>query len=76
MLVDQCTTAGTRLVATERKHIRASDLDAAARQVGLLLDGRISATINGIKIRLRRIGERAGVSGVHAHRWRHSYAHE
>lgn len=31
---------------------------------------------NGIKIRLRRLGERAGVNDVHAHRWRHSYAHE
>lgn len=25
---------------------------------------------------LRRRGERAGVANVHAHRWRHTYAHE
>ncbi|AHH98520.1 tyrosine-type recombinase/integrase [Kutzneria albida] len=31
---------------------------------------------NGIKIRLKRLGARAEVTGVHAHRWRHNYAHE
>jgi integrase len=31
---------------------------------------------NGIKLMLKRRGLRAGLAGVHAHRWRHSYAHE
>jgi site-specific recombinase XerD len=31
---------------------------------------------NGIKIMLRRRGEAAGVDNVHAHRWRHTYAHQ
>jgi integrase/recombinase XerC len=31
---------------------------------------------NGIKIRLKRLGLAAGVPGVHAHRWRHNFAHE
>ncbi|MEU6265542.1 tyrosine-type recombinase/integrase [Saccharopolyspora shandongensis] len=31
---------------------------------------------NGIKIMLKRRGKRAGVAGVHAHRWRHNYAHQ
>jgi site-specific recombinase XerD len=31
---------------------------------------------NGIKIRLKRLGLAAGVTGVHAHRWRHNFAHE
>jgi integrase/recombinase XerC len=31
---------------------------------------------NGIKIRLKRLGAAAGVADVHAHRWRHNYAHE
>jgi integrase/recombinase XerC len=31
---------------------------------------------NGIKIMLRRRGVAAGLDGVHAHRWRHSFAHE
>jgi integrase/recombinase XerC len=33
-------------------------------------------TPNGIEIRLKRLGEAAGVADVHAHRWRHSFAHE
>ncbi|MET7399419.1 hypothetical protein ABZS66_38645 [Dactylosporangium sp. NPDC005572] len=31
---------------------------------------------NGIKILLKRLGAAAGVQALHAHRWRHSYAHE
>ncbi len=31
---------------------------------------------NGIKIRLKRLGAAAGLDGVHAHRWRHTFAHE
>ncbi|GHJ43294.1 hypothetical protein Cs7R123_06360 [Catellatospora sp. TT07R-123] len=31
---------------------------------------------NGIKIMLRRLGEKAGIDRLHARRWRHSYAHE
>ena len=31
---------------------------------------------NGIKLMLKRRGLRAGVDRVHAHRWRHTYAHE
>ena len=31
---------------------------------------------NGIKIPLKRLGLAAGVQGVHAHRWRHTFAHE
>jgi site-specific recombinase XerD len=31
---------------------------------------------NGVKLMVRRRGEQAGLVGVHAHQWRHSYAHE
>ncbi|GAA2611401.1 hypothetical protein GCM10010399_47810 [Dactylosporangium fulvum] len=31
---------------------------------------------NGIKVRLKRLGLAVGVDGVHAHRWRHNFAHE
>ncbi|MEV1114969.1 tyrosine-type recombinase/integrase [Actinosynnema sp. NPDC049800] len=31
---------------------------------------------NGIKIMLKRRGLAAGLTGVHAHRWRHNFAHE
>jgi integrase/recombinase XerC len=33
-------------------------------------------TANGIKLMLKRRGRQAGVDDVHAHRWRHNYAHE
>jgi integrase/recombinase XerC len=29
-----------------------------------------------IKVRLRQLGQAAGVDHVHAHRWRHTFAHE
>ncbi|MEV5544492.1 site-specific integrase, partial [Saccharopolyspora shandongensis] len=31
---------------------------------------------NGIKIRLKRLGKAAGLAGLHAHQWRHTYAHQ
>ncbi|WP_190816584.1 tyrosine-type recombinase/integrase [Saccharopolyspora pogona] len=31
---------------------------------------------NGIKIRLKRLGQKAGLDHLHAHRWRHTYAHQ
>jgi site-specific recombinase XerD len=38
--------------------------------------GEVPLASNGIKIMLRRRGLRAGVADVHAHRWRHNFAHE
>jgi hypothetical protein len=38
--------------------------------------GAAPLTPNGIKIRLKRLGQAAGIPDVHAHRWRHSFAHE
>lgn len=38
--------------------------------------GFVPLASNGIKIMLRRRGLRAGVADVHAHRWRHNFAHE
>ncbi|GAA2709650.1 hypothetical protein Apa02nite_081440 [Actinoplanes palleronii] len=38
--------------------------------------GEVPLAANGIKIMLRRRGEQAGVANVHAHRWRHNFAHE
>jgi integrase len=32
--------------------------------------------VEGVKLMLRRRGRLAGVPGVHAHRWRHTYAHQ
>jgi integrase/recombinase XerC len=42
----------------------------------LAVRGGAPLRANGIKIMLRRRGEVAGVDHVHAHRWRHNYAHE
>ena len=49
---------------------------SAGHRLGLAERGGRPLTANGIKIRLRRLGEAAGVAGVHAHRWRHTFAHE
>ncbi|WP_412746001.1 tyrosine-type recombinase/integrase [Krasilnikovia sp. MM14-A1004] len=38
--------------------------------------GVVPLSSNGVKIMLRRRGRRAGVADVHAHRWRHNFAHE
>lgn len=45
-------------------------------ELWLALRGGQPLSANGIKLMLRRRGVRAGVEGVHAHRWRHNYAHE
>jgi hypothetical protein len=42
----------------------------------LAVRGLSLCAANGIKLMLKRRGLRAGVDGGHAHRWRHSYAHE
>ena len=38
--------------------------------------GKVALTPNGIKLMLKRRGQRAGLGHVHAHRWRHNFAHE
>jgi integrase/recombinase XerC len=38
--------------------------------------GKVALTPNGIKLMLKRRGQRAGLGHVHAHRWWHNYAHE
>lgn len=45
-------------------------------QVWLAARGAQPLSANGIKLMLHRRGLRAGVSGVHAHRWRHTFAHQ
>ena len=42
----------------------------------LALRGEQPLSANGIKLMLKRHGLLAGVSNVHVHRWRHTYAHE
>ena len=45
-------------------------------QLWLAMRGAQALTANGIKLMLKRRGRRAGVERVHAHRWRHTYAHQ
>jgi site-specific recombinase XerD len=55
-----------------RSHRRA----ASSTAVWLPARGDVPLAANGIKIMLRRRGKLAGVTNVHAHRWRHNFAHE
>jgi site-specific recombinase XerD len=55
---------------------RAKHKGAGLSALWLADKGARGLAANGIKIRLKRLGLSVGVSRVHAHRWRHNYAHE
>jgi integrase/recombinase XerC len=55
---------------------RAKHKGAERPQLWLADRGGRALAPNGIKIRLKRLGQAAGVDAVHAHRWRHTFAHE
>ncbi|MET9225563.1 tyrosine-type recombinase/integrase [Lentzea sp. NPDC003310] len=61
----------SRYLRARERHVGA-DLSA----LWLAERGRRPLAPNGIKIMLKRRGVAAGLSGIHAHRWRHNYAHE
>lgn len=56
--------------------VRARHSASADARLWLPVRGVRPLSANGIKLMVRRRGEQAGLAGVHAHRWRHSYAHE
>ncbi|WP_433077778.1 tyrosine-type recombinase/integrase [Dactylosporangium sp. CA-052675] len=56
--------------------VRSRRKGAELAELWLAERGGVPLAANGVKIMLRRRGERAGVEHVHAHRWRHTYAHE
>nr|WP_296067975.1 tyrosine-type recombinase/integrase [uncultured Actinoplanes sp.] len=60
------------------KFLRVRGRRRAARSSAMWLPARgdIPLSSNGIKIMLRRRGGLAGVADVHAHRWRHNFAHQ
>ena len=60
------------------KFLRARSRRRAARSPAMWLPARgdVPLSGNGVKLMLRRRGELAGVANVHAHRWRHNFAHE
>src|SRR5690606_21521948 len=49
---------------------------ASSTRLWLAVRGSRPLSPNGIKLMLRRRGQAAGLTGVHAHRWRHTFAHE
>jgi integrase/recombinase XerC len=56
--------------------VRSSHKGFGLPSLWLAVRGAQPLNANGIKLMLKRRGYRAGVDGVHAHRWRHTYAHE
>jgi integrase/recombinase XerC len=55
---------------------RAKHTTTELPQVWLAARGQRPLAPNGIKLMLKRRGVAAGLTGVHAHRWRHNFAHE
>jgi integrase/recombinase XerC len=55
---------------------RAGHAGSPLPQLWLAERGGRALSANGVKLMLRRRGLQAGVAGVHAHRWRHNFAHE
>jgi integrase/recombinase XerC len=75
---DRRVRFGPKTARALSRYLRARDRHKGAGLPNLWLADRGAAplTPNGIKIRLKRLGQAAGVADVHAHRWRHSFAHE
>lgn len=75
---DRRVRFGPRAARALNRYLRARAKRQGAELPQLWLADRGARPLspNGIKIRLKRRGEAAGVADVHAHRWRHNYAHE
>jgi len=75
---DRRVRFGPRTARALSRYLRARTQHKGAQLPNLWLAERGSKPLapNGIKIRLKRLGQAAGVDGVHAHRWRHTFAHE
>jgi site-specific recombinase XerD len=75
---DRRVRFGPKTARALSRYLRARDKHKGAELPNLWLADRGGRALepNGIKIRLKRLGEAAGVADVHAHRWRHNFAHE
>lgn len=75
---DRRVRVGARTARALSRYLRARAKRAGADLPELWLSDRGGRPLraNGIKIRLKRLGTQAGVNGLHAHRWRHTFAHE
>ncbi|MFC4464009.1 tyrosine-type recombinase/integrase [Streptomyces xiangluensis] len=69
---------GPRTGRALSRYLRARDKHKGAELPDLWLADRGVRRLapNGIKLMLKRRGRAAGVAHVHAHRWRHTFAHE
>ncbi|MEU6573579.1 tyrosine-type recombinase/integrase [Streptomyces sp. NPDC046805] len=69
---------GARTGRALSRYLRARDKHKGAELPDLWLADRGARRLapNGIKLMLKRRGRAAGVAHVHAHRWRHTFAHE
>jgi site-specific recombinase XerD len=75
---DRRVRFGPRTGRALSRYLRARAHRRAATSPAVWLPGKGEAPLssNGIKLMLRRRGQLAGVDNVHAHRWRHNFAHE
>jgi site-specific recombinase XerD len=75
---DRRVRVGPKTARAVSRYLRVRDRHLGAQLPNLWLAerGGRPLTPNGIKIRLKRLGAAAGVADVHAHRWRHSLAHQ
>ena len=75
---DRQARLGPTTARAVSRYLRARTRHAGAHRPELWLAARGSSPIraNGVKLMLRRRGGQAGVANLHAHRWRHTFAHE
>jgi integrase/recombinase XerC len=75
---DRRVRVGPKTARALSRYLRARAKRKGAGLAALWLAerGERALAANGIKIRLKRLGAAAGLDGVHAHRWRHNFAHE
>jgi integrase/recombinase XerC len=70
---------GAKTAVALRRYVRARSRRpglTGVDQLWIAAKGARPLKPNGTKVRLRELGERAGVDHAHAQRWRHSFAHE
>ncbi len=75
---DRRVRFGPRTGRALSRYLRARSVHDGSElpQLWLAERGSLPLSANGVKIMLRRRGIQAGVPDVHAHRWRHNFAHE
>ncbi|WP_410814825.1 tyrosine-type recombinase/integrase [Micromonospora sp. 067-2] len=75
---DRRVRLGPKTARAVSRYLRARNSHRAVGlpDLWLAVRGARPLSANGIKLMLKRRGQRAGVVDVHAHRWRHTYAHE